>query len=97
MRPGHVLEERRRRDGHQLRAAAVFRTGGFRDGLHWLDEITAWSQAYEARAMVPDQKNRDTADQTTAILTYMLPEPLKHIGLKFVSYMMDDRLRRAML
>lgn len=47
--------------------------------------------------MVPDQKNRDTADQTTAILTYMLPEPLKHIGLKFVSYMMDDRLRRAML
>lgn len=74
-----------------------FQNGGFRDGLHWLDEISAWSQAYEARAMVPDQKNRETADRTTAILTYMLPEPLKHVGLKFVPYMMDDRLRRAML
>ncbi|KAL2006117.1 hypothetical protein VTN00DRAFT_9771 [Thermoascus crustaceus] len=70
---------------------------GFRDGLHWLEEITAWSEDYESKNMVPDQKNRETADQTTTILVYMLPEPLKHIGLKFVSFMMDDRLRKAML
>lgn len=70
---------------------------GFRDGLHWLEEIAAWSEDYEIKNMVPDQKNRETADQTTAILVYMLPEPLKHIGLKFVSFMMDDRLRKAML
>ncbi|GIK02857.1 hypothetical protein Aspvir_006919 [Aspergillus viridinutans] len=70
---------------------------GFRDGLHWLEEIMAWSDDYEVRSMLPDMKNRQTADQTTAVLVYMIPGPLQHIGLKFVSFMMDDRLRKAML
>lgn len=70
---------------------------GFKDGIHWLEEIEAWSNAYEERCMVPHIKNRETADQTTAVLVYMVPKPLQHIGLKFVSFMMDDRLRKAML
>lgn len=70
---------------------------GFRDGIHWLEEIAAWSDEYEVHAMVPHIKNRQTADQTTAVLVYMIPKPFQHIGLKFVSYMMDDRLRKAML
>lgn len=70
---------------------------GFRDGLHWLEEIGAWSEGYEKRCMVPDIKNRETADQTTAVLVYMLPKALAPVGLKFVSFMMDERLRRAML
>jgi hypothetical protein len=70
---------------------------GFRDGIHWLEEITAWAQEYEKKAMVPAQTNRDTADQTTAVLTYVLPPKLKFLGEWFVSYMMDDRLRKAML
>lgn len=69
---------------------------GFRDGLQWLEEIAAWSEEYEARYMVPNEKNRETADQTTAILVYMLPRVLHPVGLQFVSFMMDDRLRRAM-
>lgn len=70
---------------------------GFRDGIHWLEEIAAWSDEYEVHAMVPHIKNRQTADQTTAVLVYMIPKPFQHIGLKFVSYMMDDLLRKAML
>ncbi|KAJ5180657.1 hypothetical protein N7492_003867 [Penicillium capsulatum] len=70
---------------------------GFRDGIQWLEEIGAWSEAYEARCMVPDRLNRMVADQTTAMLVYMLPRVLHPVGLQFVSYMMDDRLRRAML
>lgn len=70
---------------------------GFRDGLHWLEEITAWSLRYEEKCMVPDIKNRETADQTTAVLLYMLPRVLAPVGLYFVSFMMDERLRRAML
>lgn len=70
---------------------------GFKDGLHWLEEITTWSDAYEERCMIPHVKNRETADQTTAMLVYMLPKRLHPVGLKFVSFMMDDRLRRAML
>ncbi|KAF7589609.1 hypothetical protein BBP40_004023 [Aspergillus hancockii] len=71
-------------------------SAGFRDGLQWLEEIMAWSDAYEIKCMVPDESNRKTADQTTAVLLYMVPKPLQHFGLKFVSFMMDDRLRRAM-
>lgn len=70
---------------------------GFKDGIQWLDELTEWSEAYEEKYMVPDQKNRETADQTTDILLYMLPKALHPLGLQFVSYMMDDRLRKAML
>ncbi|KAI9373083.1 hypothetical protein BJX61DRAFT_408200 [Aspergillus egyptiacus] len=70
---------------------------GFRDGLHWLEEIMAWSDAYEKECMVPDVKNREVADQTTEVLVYYVPKPFQHIGLKFVSFMMDDRLRKAML
>ncbi|KAJ5491166.1 hypothetical protein N7539_002733 [Penicillium diatomitis] len=70
---------------------------GFKDGIQWLEELEVWSEAYEAEKMVPDVKNRETADQTTAILLYILPKPLHSIGLQAVSYMMDDRLRKAML
>lgn len=70
---------------------------GFRDGIQWLEEIDAWSQDYEAKYMVPDVKNRQTADQTTAVLLYMLPEAFVPVGQQFVSFMMDDRLRKAML
>lgn len=70
---------------------------GFRDGIHWLEEMDVWSEEYESRCMVPDLKNRETADQTTAVLLYMLPTPLHPLGLQFVSFMMDDRLRKAML
>jgi hypothetical protein len=69
---------------------------GFADGLQWLEEINAWSEVYEEENMVPNQTNRETADQTTAVLVYMLPEVLHPVGLQFVSFMMDERLRRAM-
>lgn len=70
---------------------------GFRDGIQWLEEIENWSLEYEREFMVPDVKNRETANQTTAILVYMLPGWLCPVGLQFVSFMMDERLRRAMM
>ncbi|CAG8427246.1 unnamed protein product [Penicillium salamii] len=69
---------------------------GFVDGIQWLEEIDAWSEEYEEKFMVPHQKNRETADQTTAVLLYMLPKALHPVGLQFVSYMMDPRLRKSM-
>ncbi|KAI9928851.1 hypothetical protein ASPWEDRAFT_348221 [Aspergillus wentii DTO 134E9] len=69
---------------------------GFRDGVQWLEEIAAWSDEYEAQNMVPHPANRETADQTTPVILYMVPKPLEQFGLKFVSFMMDERLRKAM-
>jgi hypothetical protein len=70
---------------------------GWKDGLHWLEEIWAWSEAYEVQCMVPNQYNRTTADQTTAILLWTIPPSLKPVGLKVVSALMDDGLRKAMI
>ncbi|CEN62349.1 hypothetical protein ASPCAL08985 [Aspergillus calidoustus] len=70
---------------------------GFRDGLHWLEEIMAWSDAYEEKCMLPHVKNREVADGTTEVLLYSIPKAFHPIGLNFVSFMMDDRLRKAML
>jgi hypothetical protein len=70
---------------------------GWRDGLHWLHEIEAWSVEYEKEFMVPDEHNRKTADETTALLLYDVPEGMRGSGKKVVSALMDDRLRRAMM
>ena len=70
---------------------------GWIDGLQWLEEIMAWSEAYEKRAMVPDVNNKKTADETTAILLWTVPAALKEFGRNVVSALMDDRLRMAMM
>ena len=69
---------------------------GWRDGLHWLEEITTWSYGYEKRHMVPDQNNFVTAENTTAILLWLVPKAAKPLGKRGVSALMDDRLRTAM-
>ncbi|KAI2730611.1 hypothetical protein DTO012A7_5738 [Penicillium roqueforti] len=70
---------------------------GFRDGIHWLEEVDTWSQEYEVKYMVPDAQNRESANQATAVLLYNLPKVFHPVGLQFTSFMMDDRLRKAML
>lgn len=70
---------------------------GWRDGLHWFEEIKAWSLAYEKRAMVPSQYNHDTANETVKILVYDLPDSWFEFGRKLTCTLMDDRLRKAMM
>jgi hypothetical protein len=70
---------------------------GWKDGLHWLNELDAWARAYEEREMVPADSNKQTADETTAMLLYSLPKFLHPIGKNLVSALMDDRLRKAMM
>lgn len=45
---------------------------GWKDGLHWLEEIWAWSEAYEDRCMVSNQYNKTTADQVGAFCSIPL-------------------------
>lgn len=69
----------------------------FEDGLVWLQAIEAWSQRYEEKEMKPNQANKVVADQTTELLMYALPSIFRPAALSFVSFMMDDRLRWAMM
>lgn len=70
---------------------------GWKDGLHWIEELYAWAQAYEEREMVPNKWNKQTADETVTMLLYGMPKPLWPIGRNLVRALMDDRLRKAMM
>lgn len=70
---------------------------GFRDGIQWLEEIWQWSEEYEIKHMLPNEKNHQTANETTTLLLFPIPEALKPMGRHAVSAMMDDRLRDAMM
>ena len=70
---------------------------GWTDGMHWLADVENWCEAYEAKTMVPHYNNKKTAEETTAILLYLVPKPLKQAGRNVVSVLMSDRLRKAMM
>ena len=70
---------------------------GFRDGLHFYDELRAWKDAYEAEKMVPDPKNHQTANETTKLLLLSVPSWAKGVGFNAVKAVMDRRLRTAMI
>ncbi|OQD83001.1 hypothetical protein PENANT_c018G02757 [Penicillium antarcticum] len=70
---------------------------GFQDGIHWLEEINAWSEQYEAQHMKPHPRNKEIADKTIDVLVYSLPGFMKPLGEYFVSFLMDERLRGAMM
>lgn len=70
---------------------------GFRDGLHWLDEVLQWAEDYEKKNMVPHINNKITADETVLLLLWNIPPAMKGIGNNFVRALMDARLRAAMM
>ncbi|KAL8771158.1 MAG: hypothetical protein Q9209_003329 [Squamulea sp. 1 TL-2023] len=70
---------------------------GWDDALHWLDELSEWSEQYEKENMIPHVTNKKTAEQTVAILLWGIPRALKPFGERVVSVLMDDRLRAAMM
>ena len=70
---------------------------GWRDGLHFFEEIDAWSRAYEIGKMVPAESNRLVADGTVDVLLWDIPTPLHGVGRQMVYWLMDDRLRNAMM
>lgn len=70
---------------------------GFRDGLHWLEEVLQWAEDYEKKNMVPHINNKITADETVLLLLWNIPPAMKGIGKNFVRALMDARLRAAMM
>ncbi|PYI04552.1 67 kDa myosin-cross-reactive antigen family protein [Aspergillus sclerotiicarbonarius CBS 121057] len=70
---------------------------GFRDGLHFLEEIREWSARYEMANMRPDQNNRLVADKTMDVIVYGFPAWVRGITVGLATCVMDDRLREAMM
>jgi hypothetical protein len=70
---------------------------GFKDGLHFLEELREWSVKYEMDYMKPTPQNKEVAEKTMDVLLYAVPKVLRPIGVNFASCVMDDRLREAMM
>lgn len=73
-----------------------FKTG-WRDGIEWYEDLMRWTEKYEAAHMVPNQVNRDVANETLEILLYDLPRSMHGIGINAALVLMDERLRKSML
>ncbi|ORY07774.1 hypothetical protein BCR34DRAFT_16984 [Clohesyomyces aquaticus] len=69
----------------------------FKDGLQFVEDLRAWSDAYEKRAMVPGDTNHKTAEKTIDMLLVNAPDFMKPAGKQAVITLMDDRLRKAMI
>jgi len=70
---------------------------GWKDGLHWFEELEAWSTAYEEHAMVPSTYNHTTGNETVRMLVYDLPSSWFGFGRNLSSALMEHRLRKAMM
>jgi len=69
---------------------------GWRDGLHWLEEVEAWSLAYEAQNMVPADTNATLGRGTFDFALFNVPSALKPFSFTVAHMLLEPRLRKAM-
>ena len=70
---------------------------GWRDGLHWLEEVREWSLEYEKRFMVPATTNKQLAESHLDVLFFNLSGTYVRLGKRFVTVLLGKRLRKAMM
>lgn len=70
---------------------------GWRDGLHWLQELEDWSLAYEAEHAVPAESNRILAQATIDIGLTNVPRAFHGPVKQFAAALIDHRLQKAMM
>ncbi|KAL8298988.1 hypothetical protein RB597_007558 [Gaeumannomyces tritici] len=70
-------------------------TAGWRDGLHFYDELDGWARAYEERNMVPHDDNLAVAAHTRELYLRDFPPFLRGLGANLLAASMDERFRTA--
>lgn len=67
------------------------------DGFEFYEDIKQWAEAYEKRVMVPAVSNKKTADETTALILYYIPKPMRPSAQHVIGVLMGPMLRKAMM
>lgn len=67
------------------------------DGVQWLESLEQWSIAYEQEHIVPEKCNARLAEETLGVRLRSLPGPLRRMARQFMSVLLGNRLRGAML
>ena len=65
------------------------RQKGWRNGKHWLEEITAWSEAYQNRHMVPAESNKRIGDANINVLLSNVLRALRSYGEVVISTIIE--------
>ncbi|PNS18193.1 hypothetical protein CAC42_7562 [Sphaceloma murrayae] len=69
---------------------------GWRDGLHFLEELEGFSRHYETLHMIPAESNELVAKGTIKTALTNIPRALHGLAQGIVSALLEPRLRRAM-
>lgn len=67
----------------------------WRDGIEWVEDITAWQKTYELEAMKPAQSNKEPAKALFDMLIWHVPNFAKGFAFEVLTVLMGDRVRDA--
>ncbi|KAK2875008.1 hypothetical protein FQN49_001870 [Arthroderma sp. PD_2] len=70
---------------------------GWKDGLHWLEEVIEWGDRYEQRNMVPCVSNQRVALSAIDIILYTIPGFLRPLATKMIFALLEDRMIKALM
>ncbi|OTB05543.1 hypothetical protein M426DRAFT_21856 [Hypoxylon sp. CI-4A] len=69
---------------------------GWADGLHWLDELDAWSRQYEGENVAPSDTNVEIVAATKELVLCQVPRFLHGLVWSIVSILLGPRVCQAM-
>ncbi|KAG5918544.1 hypothetical protein E4U42_006813 [Claviceps africana] len=84
-------------DAMGIQYTGLLRRDSWRDGLEFVEDISAWAQQYETDFMVPAATNKQTSDELVRLLLYTVPSKARSFASHVIGVLMGERLRNAMI
>ncbi|KAK5629002.1 hypothetical protein RRF57_004717 [Xylaria bambusicola] len=69
---------------------------GWIDGLHWLEELDAWSRQYEERHVEASDSNVEVVNATRELVLCQVPRSLHNLVWGIVAILLGPQIRKAM-
>ncbi|KAI0972380.1 hypothetical protein F4678DRAFT_59108 [Xylaria arbuscula] len=69
---------------------------GWIDGLHWLEELDAWSKQYEERYVEASDTNVEVVNATRELMLCQIPRSLHGVLWGIVAILLGPRVQKAM-
>ncbi|KAG5996472.1 hypothetical protein E4U54_002564 [Claviceps lovelessii] len=84
-------------DAMGIQYSGFLKQDSWRDGIDFVEDITAWAQQFEMEFMVPAATNKQTTDELVRMLLHCVPTRARSFGNHVIGYIMGEHLRNAMI
>ncbi|KAG6041917.1 hypothetical protein E4U41_000406 [Claviceps citrina] len=85
-------------DAMGIECAGLLERDSWRDGIEFVEDVTAWARGYERERMVPADTNRQTADELLRLLLHCVPtRGGRAFARHAIGVLLGERLRSAMI